>query len=170
MKLNHPKTQGFTILEIVVAAAILIMLAGIAIPTFRDSIADAEVASTRSMLARMRTSIDFYAFQHQENLPGEAVGGGVWTPAILDAQLRMASDLSGNTATVGTAGFPFGPYLNEALPANPFNGLSTFTIVVPGGGFQGPDDTTGWVFWADTGTIRANTTEVSPNNGAIYDL
>jgi type II secretory pathway pseudopilin PulG len=170
MKFNRPKKQGFTILEIVVAAAILIMLAGMAIPAFQDSVADAEVAATRSMLARMRTAVDFYAFQHQENLPGESVGGGVWLESYLDAQLRMSSDIDGNTAAAGAAGYPFGPYLNEAFPSNPANGLDTILIVAPGGTYTGPDDTSGWIYWADTGVIRANTTELSPDGGAIYDL
>lgn len=170
MKFNRPNRQGFTILEIVVAAAILMMLAGMAIPAFQDSVADAEVAATRSMLARMRTAVDFYAFQHQENLPGESVAGGVWTSGYLDAQLRMSSDIDGNTAAAGSAGYPFGPYLNEAFPSNPSNGLDTILIVPPGSTYTGPDDTSGWIYWADMGVIRANTTELSPDGGAIYDL
>ncbi len=170
MKFNRPRNQGFTILEIVVAAAILIMLAGMAIPAFQDSVADAEVAATRSMLARVRTAVDFYAFQHQENLPGEEVGGGVWNASTFDSQLRFASDIDGSTALVGTVGYPFGPYLNERLPANPFNGMATVLIIPPGSTFAGPDDSTGWVYWADTGTFRSNTLELTPEGGAVYDL
>ncbi len=62
--------QGFTLIEIAVAAAILLVLAGMAVPAFQGSVADAEVAATRSMLARVRTAVDFYAFQHQEEMPG----------------------------------------------------------------------------------------------------
>lgn len=150
-------------------ASILLVLAGMAVPAFSDSIGDAEVASAQSMLARMRTSVDFYALQHQENFPGES-SGGTWSAATFRDQLRMASDLDGNTAAQGTSGYPYGPYLTEPIPANPFNGLDTITLVQPGGSFLGPDDSTGWVFWADTGAIKINSPELDKHGDAVYDL
>ena len=170
MKFHRPHKQGFTILEIVVVAFILLMLAGMAVPAFQDSVADAEVAATRSMLARVRTAVDFYAFQHEEHFPGEAPAGGVYAESYFDAQLRMASDLDGNTATMGSVGYPFGPYLNESLPANPFNSLATITIVPPGSDVLGPDDATGWIYWAGTGAFKINSTELTPAGEAVYDL
>lgn len=154
----------------VVTSAILLMLAGMVLPTYQDSVADAEVAATRSMLARVRTAVDFYAFQHQENMPGQNPDGGAWAFNFFDAQLRLASDVNGNTAPLGSVGFPFGPYLNEFLPSNPYNGLATVTIVPPGGDIAGPDDTTGWIYWADTGAFRINSTKLCPGGGAAYDL
>jgi prepilin-type N-terminal cleavage/methylation domain-containing protein len=168
MKFRHPCRQGFTLLEISIVAVILMLLATMAVPAFQDTITDAEVASTRSMLARMRTAVDFYAFQHREDLPGES--GGLWSESTFDAQLRQASDIDGNTAAAGSPGYPYGPYLNEAIPANPFNGLASIAMVPAGGSFSGPDNTTGWVYWADTGTIRANSTELCPGGEPIYDL
>lgn len=162
--------QGFTLIEMVVAAAILLMLASMAVPAFKDSVADAEVAATRSMLARVRTAVDFYAFQHEENMPGQGPNEGAWASNFFDAQLRMASDIDGNTAALGAVGYPFGPYLNENLPANPYNGLATVTIIPPGSDIEGPDDSSGWVYWAATGTFRINSTKLCPDGGAAYDL
>lgn len=155
-------------MEIAIAVTILMMLAGMAVPAFSDSIDDAEVASSQSMLARVRTAVDFYSLQHRENFPGET--GGAWSAAVFENQLRMSSDIDGATAAQGTSGFPFGPYLTESFPANPFNGLDTITVVAPGGTYTGPDDTTGWIFWADTGTFRINSSHLDKHGDAVYDL
>ncbi|MDP7062340.1 MAG: prepilin-type N-terminal cleavage/methylation domain-containing protein [Planctomycetota bacterium] len=170
MKSQSIHKQGFTIIEIVVAAAILLMLAGMAVPAFQGSVADAEVAATRSMLARVRTAVDFYAFQHQEEMPGQDPTGGSWSSSVFTSQLRLSSDLEGNTAASGSVGYPFGPYLNEDIPANPYNGLNTVAMVPPGSDIQGPDDSTGWIYWAATGTFRINSTEACPDGDAVYDL
>lgn len=150
-------------------ATILLVLAGMAVPVFSDSIEDAEVASSQSILARMRTAVDFYSLQHRDNFPGES-SGGTWSSANFENQLRMASNIDGDTAAQGTAGYPYGPYLTDPIPANPFNGLATVTLVQPGGAFLGPDDSSGWVFWADTGAIKINSTETDKHGDAVYDL
>ncbi|MHC4380278.1 MAG: type II secretion system protein [Planctomycetota bacterium] len=169
MKRSNHRKKGFTLMEIAVTAVILLVLAGMAVPAFSDSIGDAEVASAQSMLSRMRTGVDFYSLQHRDNFPGEG-SGGTWSTAILDNQLRMASDLDGNTAAHGTAGYPYGPYMTESIPANPFNGLTSVTLIQPGGSFLGPDDTSGWVYWADTGALKINSTVIDKNGDAVYDL
>jgi prepilin-type N-terminal cleavage/methylation domain-containing protein len=166
----HTKRQGFTLIEILITAAILMALAGMAIPAFSGSLEEARQSSASQMLARMRTAIDFYAFQHDEEFPGYDPVAATWSAAAFDNQLRMATDEYGNTAAVGTAGYPFGPYLNDALPVNPYNELASVTIVVPGGTFAGPDDATGWVFFADTGIVRANSSGTTYAGGAVFDL
>ncbi len=166
----HTKRQGFTLIEILITAAILMALAGMAIPAFSGSLEEARQSSASQMLARMRTAIDFYAFQHDEEFPGYDPVTATWSAAAFDNQLRMATDEYGNTAAVGTAGYPFGPYLNDALPVNPYNELASVTIVVPGGTFAGPDDATGWVFFADTGIVRANSSGTTYAGGAVFDL
>ena len=166
----HTKRQGFTLMELLITAAILLALAGMAIPVFSTTVEEAQQTTASQMLARVRTAIDFYAFQHDEELPGYDLGTGTWSTSAFENHLRMASDGLGNTAAVGTAGYPFGPYLTEAFPANPYNDLSSVTLVPPGGTFLGPDDATGWVFFADTGIIRANSTGTTYAGGAIFDL
>jgi len=155
-------------MEISITASILLMLAGMAIPVFADTIDDAEVASAQSMLARVRTGVDFYSLQHREHYPGEF--GGTWSAAIFDNQLRSSSDIDGETAAHGTAGYPFGPYLTEQFPANPFNQLNSVMVIPPGASFSVPDDSTGWIYWADTGAFKINSSESTPSGEAIYDL
>ncbi len=66
---------------------------------------------------------------------------------------------------------PLALYLNEEIPTNPYNGLSTVTIVPPGSDINGPDDSTGWVYIGQaTGTFRINSTKLCPDGGAAYGL
>jgi len=170
MKHLLPRRQGFTLIEIMIAATILMMLAGMAIPAFSGTLDEAKESSSRQMLGRMRTAIDFYSFQHDEVFPGYDAGSASWTAAVFENQLRMASDETGATAVVGTSGYAFGPYLNESLPINPYNELEAVTIVGPGGSILGPDDLSGWFYFVDTGVFRINTTATDSEGGAIYDL
>ncbi len=160
--------SGFTLLEVLITVAILLVLAGIAVPAFQDTVDDARATSTRQELQRMRTAIDFYAFQHLEQLPGW--NGASWDEATLRAQLTLASDLDGNTAATGTAGYGFGPYLTEGVPANPFNELDTIVVVAPGGSFAAANDQSGWVYFAADGSIRANTTASTPEGDPVFGL
>ncbi|PCH82889.1 MAG: hypothetical protein COB96_01435 [Planctomycetota bacterium] len=125
--------RGFTLIETLIVVAIVLVLAGMAVPTFKDSIADAEVASVKQELQRVRTAIDYYGFQHQGQLPGW--DGITWSEIALRSQLMMATDSAGNWANIGTSGYPFGPYLTEGFPANPFNQLDTVLITTDSASF-----------------------------------
>ncbi len=160
---------GFTLLEAMVVAVIVLLLAGMLVPNLESTVDDAEETAIRQQLGRLRQSTEFYAFQHQDLQPGEDAGG-VWSAATFEDQLLLASDIDGNTAPAGTPGFPYGPYLTDGMPENPYNGLSTVTLVPPGGAFLAPDGTTGWVFFADDGTIRANTGGTAVSGHNIFEL
>ena len=160
--------RGFTLIETLIVVAIVLVLAGMAVPTFKDSIADAEVASVKQELQRVRTAIDYYGFQHQGQLPGW--DGITWSEIALRSQLMMATDSAGNWANIGTSGYPFGPYLTEGFPANPFNQLDTVLITTDSASFPAPDDSTGWVFFTSLGLLRANTTALSPAGEPVFEL
>lgn len=162
--------NGFTLIEISLVALIIMMLATMALPTFKSNISSAQVAAVQSQLGRMRTACDFYTFQHFEDMPGLDSPTGAWSGQILLNQLQMSSDRDGATATVGTSGFPFGPYLRDVLPANPFNELSTILVLQPGETFVTPDNSTGWVYWADTGIFKINSTVVADDGTVVFEL
>ena len=165
------RTQGgFSLLEVLVVAGIVLMLAGLVIPSFSTFIDDANEAAVTQELQRLRTAVDYYSFQHGDSFPGQDPGSGSWTEDAFWNQLEMATDADGNWAAVGTPGFPYGPYLTEGRPINPYNELDTAAVVAPLGNFPAPDDSTAWVFFADTGTIRANSTEVTPDGDPVWDL
>lgn len=168
---NQPDARSaFTLIEIMIGMAILIILTGLALPSFAGALENADVAALQQQLQRVRTSVDFYTFQHDEQNPGLQVSSATWSAAILSDQLQLASDESGNTAAAGTPGYTYGPYLTDGVPQNVFNGLNTIQMVQPGGTFAGPDDSTGWVYWADTGVFRANSSGTTPDGEALFNL
>ncbi|RMH04343.1 MAG: type II secretion system protein [Planctomycetota bacterium] len=168
MSSRPSRRLGFTLFEILVVVTILLILAGMAVPSYLETVDDALAASTRQELQRVRTAIDYYAFQHQEQFPGW--NGAAWSETTLRDQLLLASDLSGNTAAPGTPGFPYGPYLTEAIPSNPYNDLNTIKVIAPGGSFPAPDDSTGWVYFAVDGQFRANSTATTPDGDPVFSL
>ena len=62
--------NGFTLIEVMIGMAILIVLAGMAVPSFSQALENAEVSSLEQQLQRIRTAIDYYTFQHEEQNPG----------------------------------------------------------------------------------------------------
>ena len=150
--------------------AILSVLVGMALPAFGDTTDDAEEVALQQQLQRVRTAIEFYAFQHDQKNPGEDPDTGTWSADTLTSQLVLASDIDGDTAAPGSWGYPYGPYLTDGIPENPINGLSTILLVGPGGSFTSANDSTGWVYWADTGDFRANCSGNSSDGDPLFEL
>jgi prepilin-type N-terminal cleavage/methylation domain-containing protein len=167
----HSNKRGFTLIEIMIGMAIVMILTGIAIPSLSEALENAEVASLEQQLQRARTGIDFYTFQHEDQYPGlDASGAAGWSASTFREQLLLATDEEGNTAAAGTEGYFYGPYLAESFPRNPFSNLTSVHLVQPGTNFSQPNNTTGWVYWADTGVIRANTSGTTPDGMPLFDL
>ncbi len=162
--------QGFSLLEVLIVITILVVLTGMALPSFSGAVDDAEVTALSQQLQRVRTAIDYYSFQHDDQFPGWLASAGAWSAVHLVNQLVLASDEDGETAAAGTAGYAYGPYVTEAMPANPVSRADSVLLVQPGAGFNGPDDTTGWVFFADSGVFRANSSGTAPDGTPLFNL
>ena len=161
---------GFSLLEVLIALAIVAALAGMAVPTLQGISDDAEETALEQQLQRVRTAVEFYSFQHDQENPGMDPSTSSWSATTFANQLVLASDLDGYTASAGTSGYPYGPYLTDGIPENPINGLPTVHLVGPGGSFSNPDDSTGWVYWADTGEFRANCSGNSSGGDPLFEL
>ena len=166
---THPQA-AFTLVELLLVVVILGILAAVAIPQFSDSSNEARASSLQSNLAVMRQAIEYYRTNHNGKYPGYPAAGGAPTAVEASNQLTLASRADGSTAAPGTAGFGFGPYLREAVPANPINGLATILIVADGDTFKAADDSTGWIYQPLTGRLRANSTGNAPSGKAYYDF
>lgn len=167
----HPNARGFSLVEAIFVIAIIVILAGIAVPTMTMTVEDAKVTSVEQELMRVRTGIDYYKFQHLELIPGFDNTLQDWTVTAFTSQLTKATTQLGEWAAPGTAGYPFGPYLTEGIPSNPYNDLETVEIVDPNGNGAGyPNDNSGWVFFAIDGTFRANTSQLTPDGDRVFDL
>ena len=145
------KTQsGFTLVEILIVVVILGILAAIVIPQFTDASTEAKTSSLCSDLQTVRSQIELYKIQHNDNLPSSAAVG------IVSAMTEQ-TDIDGN------AGTEYGPYLQK-IPTNPFNDLATITEAATDPGIAGG---AGWFFNTTTGAFRADddgvTTDGTPH-------
>jgi len=135
--------SGFTLVEILIVVVILGILAAIVIPQFTEASTEAKVNSLMSDLQTLRSQIELYKVQHNDNPPGFAT---------FKAQMTETSDILGATSgsKVRDAAHPYGPYLQQ-IPANPFNDLTT----LDNSGTVG-DGLGGWEYDAATGEIHAD--------------
>ncbi|MDO8303047.1 MAG: prepilin-type N-terminal cleavage/methylation domain-containing protein [Sedimentisphaerales bacterium] len=110
MKAKH----GFTLVEILIVVVILGILAAIVIPQFTEASTEAKTSSIASSLQTIRSQIELYKIQHNDNLPGAGT-------ASFTAALTGYTDVAGALAASQTPGQAnvFGPYMRE-LPLNPF--------------------------------------------------
>lgn len=98
---------GFTLVEILIVVVILGILAAIVIPQFTQASTEAREASLRSNLQSIRSQIELFKIQHNDNAPTSS--------ATFADQMMLRTDQDG---TLNVAGV-FGPYL-QAIPVNPF--------------------------------------------------
>ena len=165
------KARGFTLVEILIVAVLLGVLAAIVIPAIADSASSAKQSALATDLQLLRRFILVYKGQHLEVGPGYP-NGNVTAAPTEDAfveQATMSSNEAGQTAAVGTAGFNRGPYMQK-IPANPLNGKSTVQMLGNGDDFPANgDDSDGWIYKAATSEIRADSTGTDSNGKRYYD-
>lgn len=108
--------RGFTLVEILIVVVILGILAAIVIPQFTEASTEAKLSSLCSDLQTVRSQIQLYKVQHNDDVPAPDAGG-TWT------RMTQYTDQDGNISATQTATCKYGPYL-ERIPANPFNDLN----------------------------------------------
>jgi len=142
MKAKH----GFTMVEILIVVVILGILAAIVIPQLTDASTNAKLASLCSDLQTIRSQIELYKVQHNDNLPGVPNGAHTATAGFEDS-LTHATDIYGVLDT--TLPYDYGPYL-QTIPKNPFTDTNTVEIGTgaPGGGNNA------WYFNTQTGAFN----------------
>jgi general secretion pathway protein G len=136
--------RGFTLVEILIVVVILGILAAIVIPQFTEASTEAKLSSLCSDLQTVRSQIELYKVQHNDELPG--AGTATFTEAMIGY-----TDIDGAVWVDGSStGTKYGVYLQQ-IPTNPFNQLNTINE----NGTIG-DDGSGWEFNTTTGDFRAD--------------
>ena len=177
---------GFTLVELLIVAIILAILAAIVVPQFASTTTDAQDAALRSNLSAIRGAISLYRQQHGEypaaltSTPGACTGtpgaAGQETRQAFVDQLTRYTDNAGGACSLPDGGsFPFGPYVEgNDIPANPVTGDNAILIVGaadPAAGdlnMQGTGAGLGWRYDVTSGKFIANDTDTDAS-GTRYD-
>lgn len=146
--------SGFTLVEILIVVVILGILAAIVIPQFTEASTEAKTSRLCTDLQSVRSQIELYKIQHNDNLPGTVTG-----VAFADSMTKYTL----NDGTLAAAQTPadgvFGPYM-QVIPTNPFVPVAANADVVTSGtGSAAGDNSSGWYFNTDTGVFQANDAE-----------
>ncbi|HSV27269.1 MAG TPA: prepilin-type N-terminal cleavage/methylation domain-containing protein [Sedimentisphaerales bacterium] len=140
--------SGFTLVEILIVVVILGILAAIVIPQFTEASTEAKTSSLVTDLQTMRSQIQLYKIQHNDQLPGSG-------SASFEESMTMYTTVLGALATPQAPGNNvYGPYLRK-IPVNQFNNLNTVRY----DGAAAGAGTHGWRFDTVTGVFQADTAE-----------
>ena len=172
--------SGFTLVELLIVAIILAILAAIIVPQFASTTTDAQESALRANLSGLRSATDLYRQQHNGVNPGvNTAAGGVCSGTAgtgvagsqqaIEDQLTRYSNIAGQTCSLPDAGFAFGPYIQEdVLPTNPITGSGAFAIVTTGNLEMTADGAgLGWKYDSAAGKIIANDTNLD-SAGVAY--
>jgi len=136
--------SGFTLVEILIVVVILGILAAIVIPQFTDASTEAKEARLLSDLQSMRSQIELYKIQHNDEFPGSGT-------ASFEEAMTQYTDVDGTLAVTQAPGVGvYGPYIQK-IPTNPWNDLDTVTE----DGTLG-DNSGGWEFNTTTSAFHAD--------------
>ena len=156
------KKSGFTLVEILIVVVILGILAAIVIPQFTEASTEAKESSLVSDLQTVRSQIELYKIQHNDDLPGQGTGS-----TDFETDMTTYTEVDGTPANPQAPGDGvYGPYMQKT-PTNPFNDDGTVTEAAIDPGTAGDK---GWFFNTATGAFRPDDTLSTPGGTAHIDL
>ena len=181
------RQSGFTLVELLIVAIILAILAAIVIPQFTETTTDARQSALKANLSAIRGAIALYRQQHFEYAALSASTGGTCTggtagTGVLESQVALREQLTrytnvtGQSCSLTVAGsFEYGPYLKGGtLPANPVTGSNVVAIVGAAAAsagdleMQGDGAALGWKYDVTSGKFIANDTNLD-STGVSFD-
>ena len=136
--------SGFTLVEILIVVVILGILAAIVIPQFTEASTEAKTSSLCTDLQTMRSQIELYKIQHNDQLPGAGTASFILA-------LTGYTDIAGAVAA-GPGANVYGPYIQK-IPTNQFVDDDTIDMTGTPGNAGG-----GWDFNITTGAFHADDT------------
>ena len=146
--------SGFTLVEILIVVVILGILAAIVIPQFTEASTEAKTSRLCTDLQSVRSQIELYKIQHNDNLPGIVV--------TFEESMTGYTTQDGVLAPVQAPGAGvYGPYM-QVLPTNPFVPDAALANDVTAGVASAlGDNSSGWYFNTTTGVFQANDSEAN---------
>ncbi len=144
--------RGLTLIEVLIVVVIMAILAAVVIPQFATSTEDARASTLQFNLHTLRSQIELYRIQHFGRLP-----------EIVNEDLPQLTNATNAQGEIGTPGpdYPYGPYLQNGLPPNPYDGKNRVVqVTTPGQVPTAPaDNGGGWQYDPTTGGIYPNNPE-----------
>lgn len=172
--------SGFTLVELLIVVVILAILAGIVIPQFSSSTSDATLAALDSDLATVRSAIELYRAQHQNVYPGTTTSivgscasgspgtGNAGSAQALADQLQYPSNASGQTCTVASTSYKYGPYLRKGIPTEPVTNAGTVAVTSSGAPIVPGSAGSGWAYDTVSGQFVVNSNAADTNGKLLY--
>jgi len=145
--------SGFTLVEILIVVVILGILAAIVIPQFTEASTEAKTSSLCTDLQSVRSQIELYKIQHNDNLPGVAKGTHVATGADFESAMTGYTDIFGVPQAAAGPDI-YGPYLQK-LPENQFVDSDVVTAGIADPPAVDVTGDQGWYFNTDNGKFNA---------------
>ncbi|HEV7300382.1 MAG TPA: prepilin-type N-terminal cleavage/methylation domain-containing protein [Tepidisphaeraceae bacterium] len=131
------RSRAFTLVEILIVVIILGILAAIVVPQFTNAATDARKVTMANQLKDLRTIIELYRLQHDDQLPDLLEPDG-WQ------LLTTKTTKAGETDPAGE----YGPYMQTEI----VNPLTQSSVVVEIG--SSPAQKPGWYFNPLTGAVH----------------
>ncbi len=104
--MNQRKTQGFTLIELMIVVAIIGILAAIAIPAYENYIAKAQFTEALSLASGEKTPVITY-YSENDACPGNTYGGIPPAASISGKYVALVDVGTGaGSSSEGTAGTP----------------------------------------------------------------
>lgn len=151
--------SGFTLVEILIVVVILGILAAIVIPQFTEASTEAKLSSLCTDLQTLRSQIELYKVQHNDNPPPFAT---------FKDHMTMQSDING-TIPPAPGKTAYGPYIQK-VAVNQFNDVYATAAKIHGkldnSGTVG-DDGGSWEYNELTGEIYPDDSFDGDNDGVL---
>jgi prepilin-type N-terminal cleavage/methylation domain-containing protein len=162
--------RAFTLIELVIAAAVIGIVAAVALPMYQSYTLSAKEAAAKDTLRILRNVIEIYAIQHSGLPPGYLDGdpkAGPSNEAFIDqlvhSEVVVEEGKEDNKIRrTGLASFP----------VNPFNGQNTVHMIADEQEFPikpVEPDFFGWVYKPATKNIRVNSDGIDKSDVRYFD-
>jgi len=132
--------SGFTLVEILIVVVILGILAAIVIPQFTQASTEARESSLVSNLQTIRSQIELYKIQHNDQPPAVAT---------FEA-LMIGYTFIDHAIQAGPGAGVFGPYM-QRVPVNPFSPANNLVDGAAGSSWNYTVNGTSYTFVANDG-------------------